>query len=56
LNKNRFAPYGTRERINGIYPFIDFIEVLTGTDRTRKYWSDLKAKLKKEGSELSEKI
>ncbi len=24
--------------------------------RPRKYWSDLKAKLKKEGSELSEKI
>lgn len=35
---------------------IDVIEVLTGTDRPRKYWSDLKAKLKKEGSELSEKI
>ena len=35
---------------------IDIIEVLTGTDRPRKYWSDLKAKLKKEGSELSEKI
>ncbi|MCK9508750.1 MAG: hypothetical protein M0Q54_09975 [Pigmentiphaga sp.] len=35
---------------------VDVIEVLTGTDRPRKYWSDLKAKLKKEGSELSEKI
>ena len=35
---------------------IDVIEILTGTDRSRKYWSDLKAKLKKEGSELSEKI
>ena len=35
---------------------IDVIEVLTGTDRPRKYWSDLKAKLKKEGSELSEKL
>ena len=35
---------------------IDVIEVLTGTDRPRKYWSDLKAKLKKEGSQLSEKI
>ena len=35
---------------------IDVIEILTGTDRPRKYWSDLKAKLKKEGSELSEKI
>ena len=35
---------------------IDVIEVLTGTDRPRKYWSDLKAKLKKEGSQLSGKI
>ena len=35
---------------------IDVIEALTETDRPRKYWNDLKAKLKKEGSELSEKI
>ncbi len=35
---------------------VDVIEVLTGTDRPRKYWNDLKTKLKKEGSELSEKI
>jgi len=35
---------------------IDVVEILTDTDRPRKYWSDLKAKLKKEGSELSEKI
>jgi hypothetical protein len=35
---------------------VDVIEILAGTDRPRKYWSDLKAKLKKEGSELSEKI
>ncbi|MFA5300452.1 MAG: Bro-N domain-containing protein [Lutibacter sp.] len=35
---------------------IDVIEVLTNTERPRKYWSDLKTKLKKEGSELSEKI
>ncbi len=35
---------------------VDVIEVLTETDRPRKYWSDLKVKLKKEGSQLSEKI
>lgn len=35
---------------------VDVIEILTGTDRPRKYWSDLKKKLKAEGSELSEKI
>jgi len=38
------------------FSIIDVIEVLTETDRPRKYWSDLKSKLKKEGSELSEKI
>ena len=38
------------------FSIIDVIEVLTGSDRPRKYWSDLKAKLKKEGSELSENI
>jgi hypothetical protein len=38
------------------FSVVDVIEVLTGTDRPRKYWGDLKAKLKKEGSELSEKI
>lgn len=32
------------------------VEVLTDTDRPRKYWNDLKKKLKFEGSELSEKI
>ncbi len=38
------------------FSVVDVIEILTGTDRPRKYWSDLKAKLKVEGSELSEKI
>ena len=35
---------------------IDVIQVLTGNERPRKYWGDLKRKLTKEGSELSEKI
>jgi hypothetical protein len=38
------------------FSVIDVIEALSGTDRPRKYWNDLKTKLKKEGSELSEKI
>ena len=38
------------------FSIVDIIEVLTGTDRPGKYWADLKAKLKREGSELSEKI
>jgi prophage antirepressor-like protein len=35
---------------------IDVVEVLTDSERPRKYWDDLKRKLRAEGSELSEKI
>jgi len=38
------------------FSIVDVIGVLTESERPRKYWSDLKSKLKKEGSELSEKI
>ena len=39
------------------FSIIDVIEVLTETDRSRKYWSDLKNKLIKEGFfEVSDKI
>ena len=45
-----------QEQEKWYFSIIDTIEILTATDRPRKYWSDLKAKLKKEGSQLSEKI
>jgi prophage antirepressor-like protein len=39
------------------FSIVDVIEALTGTERPRKYWNDLKNKLSEEGySELSEKI
>ena len=38
------------------FSIVDVIQILTDTDRPRKYWSDLKTKLIKEGSEVSEKI
>ena len=39
------------------FSIIDVVEVLTGSDRPRKYWNDLKKKLSEEGyNELSEKI
>ena len=38
------------------FSIIDVIEILVQTDRPRKYWDDLKRKLKDEGSEMSEKI
>jgi len=38
------------------FSIIDVIEVLTDTTIPRRYWSDLKSKLKNEGSEVYEKI
>jgi hypothetical protein len=38
------------------FSIIDIIVLLTNSQRPRKYWSDLKSKLKKEGSEVSDKI
>ena len=38
------------------FSIVDIIAILTGSERPRKYWSDLKKKLKSEGSEVSEKI
>lgn len=35
---------------------VDLVGVLSESDRPRKYWSDLKSKLKKEGNEVPEKI
>lgn len=38
------------------FSVIDVVAILSDTDRPRKYWSDLKAQLNKEGSEVSGKI
>jgi len=39
-----------------VFSIVDVIQVLTDNECPRKYWNDLKTKLKIEGSELSEKI
>jgi len=38
------------------FSVVDIIEVLTESERPRKYWNDLKKKLSQEGCEVSEKI
>ena len=38
------------------FSVVDVISALTGSERPRKYWNDLKMKLTQEGSQLSEKI
>jgi hypothetical protein len=44
------------EKEKWFFSIIDVLQVLIDNNRPRKYWSDLKAKLKEEGSELSENI
>jgi len=63
LDKTKIAIFRGKEIRKVVYKnewwfsVIDVVEALTGTDRPRKYWNDLKTKLIKEGySEVSEKI
>lgn len=44
------------EKEDYYFSVVDVIQVLTGSSRASKYWTDLKKSLKEEGSELSEKI
>ena len=44
------------EREEWYFSIVDVIEVLVGTDNPRRYWSDLKRKMKSEGSQLYEDI
>ncbi len=45
-----------KEKEMWYFSVIDIVQVLTGSTIPRRYWSDLKNKLKKEGSEVYEKI
>lgn len=44
------------EKEQWYFSVIDIIQVLTGSERPRKYWSDLKRKILKQGSQLSDNI
>lgn len=44
------------EKEKWYFAIVDVCAVLSGTENPRRYWSDLKRKLKTEGSELYEKI
>lgn len=56
FENKKIRSFWDNEKEKWYFSIIDVIEALTGTDRPRKYWNDLKAKLKKEGSQLSENI
>lgn len=53
---NKIRRHWDDEKELWYFSVIDTILILIKTDRPRKYWNDLKSKLKKEGSEVSEKI
>jgi len=44
------------EKEEWYFSIVDIIEALVQNERPRKYWNDLKTKLKQEGSQLSDKI
>ncbi|MDR1132405.1 MAG: Bro-N domain-containing protein [Oscillospiraceae bacterium] len=44
------------EKEEWYFSVVDVVEVLTGTENPRRYWSDLKRKLKAEGSQLYDEI
>ncbi len=52
----RVRVHWDNDREKWYFSIIDVIGVLTESERPRKYWSDLKSKLKSAGSEVSEKI
>lgn len=47
FESKKIRSYWNTEEEKWYFSIVDVIEILTGTDRPRKYWSDLKAKLKR---------
>ena len=56
FNNERIRTVWDKEKEKYYISIVDVVYVLTGSNRPRKYWSDLKKKIIEEGNELSEKI
>ena len=56
FNQTHVRRFFDEKKETWYFSIIDVIEVLTDTSIPRRYWSDLKSKLKSEGSEVYEKI
>ena len=56
FNNETIRTVWDKEQEKYFISIVDLVGVLTESDRPRKYWSDLKSKLKQEGNEVSEKI
>jgi len=56
FKKNYVRRHWDEDKELWYFSIIDVITILTDSNRPRRYWNDLKTKLKQEGSELSDKI
>lgn len=56
FNENQVRVHWDDGKEKWYFSIVDVIEILAENDRPRKYWNDLKTKLREEGSEVSEKI
>jgi hypothetical protein len=56
FNQKKIRRHWDEENEIWYFSVTDVIEILTESNRPRKYWNDLKIKLRDEGSELSAKI
>ncbi len=56
FNQKRISRFYDEEKEIWYFSIIDIIEILTDSSIPKRYWSDLKGKLKNEGSEVYEKI
>lgn len=56
FNKKKIRRHWDKDKELWYFSIIDVVEVLTDSSVPKRYWSDLKRKLRKEGSQVYEKI
>ncbi|MDA1079868.1 MAG: Bro-N domain-containing protein [bacterium] len=56
FNQKKVRRHWDAEKEEWYFSVIDVVAILSENARPRKYWNDLKSKLQKEGSEVSDKI
>ncbi len=56
FNQRQVRRYWDEDREFWYFSIIDVVAVLTNSSNPRRYWSDLKSRLKQEGSEVYDKI
>ncbi len=56
FEQKQVRTYWDEKQEKWFFSVIDVIEILTGSSIPKRYWSDLKKKLTREGSQLYEKI